>query len=157
VSYFKVYIPVTLNFSGNNMLLLSNRGHTDTVYERDDLKITLKVFLSDFDLSQLHAAVDAAINQLKTDNIEQVILAFPRSDNVKIDEHKELDEEWFAKVLKAWTEVESLVVANKVVSVGVADFQLPALRALYERSKLKPCVDHYNIEGCCVVCFLYLQ
>ena len=27
------------SFSGNNMLLLSNRGHTDTIYERDDLKV----------------------------------------------------------------------------------------------------------------------
>lgn len=133
------------------MLLLSNRGHTDTVYERDDLKITLKVFLSGFDLSQLHAAVDAAIYQLKIDSIEQLILSFPQSENVKLDEHKELDEEWFGKVLKTWTEVEALVDTKKVVSVGVADFELPALKALHERANLKPCVDHYNIEGCCVV------
>jgi glutamate--cysteine ligase regulatory subunit len=133
------------------MLLLSNRGHTDTVYERDDLKITLKVFLSGFEISQLHAAVDAAIYQLKTDNIEQLILAFPRSDNVKLDEQKELDEIWFEKVVHTWSEVEKLVESNKVVSAGVADFELPALKALYERSTIKPCVNHYNIEGCCVV------
>jgi diketogulonate reductase-like aldo/keto reductase len=71
-----------------------------------------------------------------------------------LDEHKELDEEWFAKITTAWARAESLVEGNKVVSVGVADFELPALKALYERSNLKPCVDHYNIEGCCVVGFL---
>lgn len=145
------YCLFVLSFRGNNILLLSNRGHTDTKYERDDLKITLKVFLSDFDLKQLHAAIDTTIYQLKTDNIEQVIVAFPRSENAKLDEKTELDEEWFQKVLKTWTEVESLVEANKIVSVGVADFELPALRALHERSSLKPCVDHYSIEGCCVV------
>lgn len=133
------------------MLLLTNKAEKDTVYERDDLKITLKVFLSGFDLQQLYDAVNGAITQLKTDNIEQLIISFPHTDDEKIDEHTELDEKWFEKVLESWNKIEELVHDNKVVSVGVADFELPALKALYERSDFKPSVNHYNIDGCCVV------
>ncbi|KAI6229569.1 GCS light chain [Aphelenchoides besseyi] len=144
-------LDANIDVTGNNMLLLSNRGHADTVYERDDLKITLKVFLSDFNVQQMHDAVDATINQLKTDNIEQLILALPHSENTKLDEHKELDGEWFERIAKAWSEAEKLVDSGKVVSVGVADFEYPALQKLIQTARHKPCVDHYNIEGCCVV------
>ncbi|KAI6188915.1 Purple acid phosphatase [Aphelenchoides besseyi] len=144
-------LDANIDVTGNNMLLLSNRGHADTVYERDDLKITLKVFLPDFNVQQMHDAVDATINQLKTDNIEQLILALPHSENTKMDEHKELDGEWFERIAKAWSEAEKLVDSGKVVSVGVADFEYPALQKLIQTARHKPCVDHYNIEGCCVV------
>ncbi|CAD5226087.1 unnamed protein product [Bursaphelenchus okinawaensis] len=145
-------LKADIDVTDNNMLLLTNRAKQDTVYDRDDLKITLKVFLSEFDLQQLNDAVDGVITQLNTDNIEQLIVSFPASEDTTLDEHVELDKEWFDKVLKAWNKIdEELVQTNKVVSVGVADFELPALKALYEFAEHKPCVNHYNIEGCCVV------
>ncbi|KAI6225215.1 Glutamate--cysteine ligase regulatory subunit [Aphelenchoides fujianensis] len=140
-----------IDVTENNSLLLSNRGHTDTVYERDDLKITLKIFLPDFNLQQMHDAVDATIQQLKSDNIEQLILSFPSSENAKIDERTELDAAWFERIAAAWAEAEKLVDSGKVVSLGVADFEHPALEKLLQTARHKPCADHYNIEGCCVV------
>lgn len=130
------------------MLLLAQPQPTDTDYERDDLKITLKIFLESFTFSHIQDSVDAVLNQLKTENIEQLIIAFPEPETV--DENT-VDAEWLQNVLRIWNELEQMVTSEKVVTVGVADFQLSQLKALYEAATLKPVVDHYNIEACCVV------
>lgn len=67
------------------------------------------------------------------------------------------DEEWFSNVLWLWNKVdEEFVATQKVFSVGVADLHLEALKELYDASRVKPCVDHFNLSKCCVVSyFLY--
>lgn len=63
-----------------------------------------------------------------------------------------LNEKWMEDVLRLWTSIdEEFVQTRKVFSVGVSDFHFEALRALYDASSLKPCVDHFNIDTCCVV------
>lgn len=55
------------------MVLLSDREDS-TTYDRNDLKITLKVFLQEFDIGHIENAIEATISQLETDNIEQLII-----------------------------------------------------------------------------------
>jgi hypothetical protein len=47
-----------------------------------------------------------------------------------------------------------LVEKRKVLSMGVADFQLPELDLLFQKAAHKPGIVHVFIDGCCVVCFL---
>ena len=44
---------------------------------RDQLKITLKIFLHDTDVGQLHAAVDAALAKLSTNRVDTLFVATP--------------------------------------------------------------------------------
>ena len=66
-------------FSKDGTLLLSDKVCSDSgaAYDRDDVKITLKLFMETFEYSQLDDAVESVLSQLKTDSIEQLILAFP--------------------------------------------------------------------------------
>ncbi|KAH7730808.1 Protein E01A2.1 a [Aphelenchoides avenae] len=141
-------LKADIDLSNNGMLLLAEPQPSDTDYERDDLKITLKVFLESFTYSHIQDSVEAVLSQLKTENIEQLIVAFPQPES---GDETNVDQEWLQNVLRIWNELEQMVASEKVVTVGVADFQLSQLKALYEAASLKPVVDHFNIEACCVV------
>ncbi|KAK0397046.1 hypothetical protein QR680_001953 [Steinernema hermaphroditum] len=130
----------------NGTVLLSECLH-DIMYERDDLKISLKVFLTEFDFGQITNAIEATLDQLKTDSIEQIIVAFPEMEG-ESDEDEKL---WRKNLISLWKNIESLVDSGKVVSAGVADLQLSQLEKLYDEADVKPCVNHFNIDGCCVV------
>ncbi|TMS36635.1 hypothetical protein L596_003754 [Steinernema carpocapsae] len=119
----------------------------DVNYDRDDLKISLKVFLTGFEFAQITSAIDATLDQLKTGNIEQIIVSFPECDG----DSDTADEKWMEGVVGLWKKIEELVNSGKVVSAGVADLQLNHLEKLYNAADVKPCVNHFNIEGCCVV------
>lgn len=161
----------TFQFSENGILLLADKSHRDSVYERDDLKITLKVFIESFNFEHVRSAIETSLAQLNITTIEQLIIAFPQPDESDDNDAKpngdsnantpstddsntsEFNAKWFEQVLQLWQKVETeLVDTGKVLSVGVADFHLAPLQKLYESvKKVKPYVDHFNIEGCCVV------
>jgi glutamate--cysteine ligase regulatory subunit len=130
--------------SDNGTLLLSAKDAPLT-HDRDDLKITLKVFLNEFSLNDVDSAIAAILLELKVDNIEQLIVDFPHSGD------DEVDNVWLEKVSAVWKELEKLVQNGKVISIGVADFNLKALKMLVDKVDVKPCVNHFSIDGCCVV------
>ncbi|VDN55572.1 unnamed protein product [Dracunculus medinensis] len=101
---------------------------------KDDLKITLKVFMSEFDAKQVEESVELALKQL---NI--------------IESDSEL-RIWLEKVLPVWKQFEKLVSNRFVYALGVADLDIAQLKALYEAAeKVRPMIDHYNTEHCCTV------
>ena len=65
------------------MMTTSSRDQLDddkkmiTKSSRDQLKITLKIFLHDFDASSLLAAVQAALNKLSTNRVNIIITTTP--------------------------------------------------------------------------------
>lgn len=65
-------------FRENETLLLADKKHRDPLYERDDLKITLKLFVKDFNYNSVCDAISSTMNELKIDRIEQLIIAFPQ-------------------------------------------------------------------------------
>lgn len=72
-----------LHFSNDGTLLLADKEHCGNSYERDDLKITLKLFMETFEFQHLKDATEAVLKQLETDVIEQLIIAFPPPGSVK--------------------------------------------------------------------------
>lgn len=141
-------LPSDTEIGDDGMLLLADKKHCDIAYERDDLKITLKLFIEKFEFQFIKNAVEAVLKQLQTDSIEQLILSFPEQPV----EENDSNEEWFTEVLKIWKESETTLVSKgKVLNMGVADFQLPELKRLFEAVTVKPRVVHVFIEGCCMV------
>ena len=61
-------------------MLLCDNDHMDN-YERDEIKITMKVFLSAWDVQQIDQAVTSLKEQLKTKDIE--VLSYLEELNIK--------------------------------------------------------------------------
>ncbi|VDK44795.1 unnamed protein product [Anisakis simplex] len=135
----------TLHFKNGDTISLAAMD-TNT-YPRNDLKITLKVFMSSMNFDQVVDCLDTTKDQLGVDSIEQLIMSF---DSVDIDEG-DIDEKWLENVLSVWEKLEALMERGEISTVGVADFDLVHLKALYENAKIKPRIDHFNIAGCCTV------
>uniref|UniRef100_A0A7E4V394 GCS light chain n=1 Tax=Panagrellus redivivus TaxID=6233 RepID=A0A7E4V394_PANRE len=125
--------------------LLLSAKETPLTYDRDDLKITLKVFINEFSVKEVDAAVAAVLTQLKIDSIEQLIIDFPHPGD------DEIDNTWVEKVVGVWKELEQHIQSGKIISIGVADFNLHALKELVNNVDIKPCVNHFSVDGCCVV------
>jgi len=72
-------LPESAKINDNEMLLLADKKHQRMeAYDRDDLKITLKLFTEDFNFSFVHDAIQATLSQLGVNIIEQLIVAFPQ-------------------------------------------------------------------------------
>uniref|UniRef100_A0A914WHK2 GCS light chain n=2 Tax=Plectus sambesii TaxID=2011161 RepID=A0A914WHK2_9BILA len=122
--------------------------------DRDSLKITLKVFLSRVDFEQVQQCLEATFEQLGTDHVEQLIVAFPpiQLDLPASASDAEEAAAWLEKVKGVWKQLETLVAKNQAFSLGVADLEVEQLKALFEWAEdVKPCIDHYNMDGCCAV------
>uniref|UniRef100_A0A0K0E497 GCS light chain n=1 Tax=Strongyloides stercoralis TaxID=6248 RepID=A0A0K0E497_STRER len=144
-------LPENAGVDEHGVLLLNSKSLSEEPFERDDLKITLKVFLNDFDFSQIEKAIDGTLKELKTDNIEQLIVSFPPfvcEDDVSEEEE---DRMFLKKVMIIWRDLENFVSTSKVTNLGVADFNVNQLKKLFDEANIKPCVNHFNIDSCCVV------
>ncbi|KAF8361513.1 hypothetical protein PRIPAC_88436 [Pristionchus pacificus] len=142
--------PAATDFRNNGTLLLCDNSHIDK-YERDDLKITMKLFLSRWCEKELKEAVDALKDQLATTSIELLIVAFPELEIVDGESEEEENKRWIKHVLPLWTSLEELIKSGEVVSLGVSDLSLNQLQTLCDEVDTRPTVDHLRIDGCCVV------
>jgi len=114
-------------------------------YDRDELKITLKLFLHSMDTTEIDECLQLTCQQLNIAYVDQFILALPEL------EHGEDIGQWLNIISPVWKRIEELTRERKIFSVGVADLLLPYLQALYDFAEIKPCINHYSIEGCCSV------
>ena len=103
------------------------------------------MFLNAFAWDEIESSINAILHELKVSSIEQIIIDFPHSGD------EEVDETWLQKVLAIWKELEARVTSQQVLALGVADFNLKALKVLFYQSTVKPSVNHFNIDGCCLV------
>ncbi|ULU11832.1 hypothetical protein L3Y34_015312 [Caenorhabditis briggsae] len=142
--------PIAADFKENSCLLLCDNDHMDN-YERDEIKITMKVFLSAWDVQQIEQAVTSLKEQLKTKDIEVLILSFPELD--LIDGESEDDEHlrWFDKVKPLYTYMEKLVETSEIASIGVSDFSARQLKEVLGHFDVKPSINHVRLDGCCQV------
>jgi len=119
-------------------IYITDDHSSDTKFDRRQHKITLKIFLENFDPKQVREAVEATLNEIHTDFIEQIILAFPQSDD-EIENRN--TQKWMEDVLKVWKEAEQLVHDKKAMVIGVADFQRDELEMLYDKVEILPRID----------------
>lgn len=91
---------------------------------------------------------------MKTDNIEQLIVSFPPFTTEEDISEEEEDNLFLEKVIKIWRDLEEFVGTSKVTNLGVADFNVNQLKKLFDAATIKPCVNHFNIDSCCVVSFV---
>ncbi|VDN04911.1 unnamed protein product [Thelazia callipaeda] len=130
----------------------SQKCHLNTI-ERNDMKTTLKVFMSSLDIQQVEESVNAALQAINIKSLSQLIIAFPPEDKfVMTSCTPDSVQQWLRKISPFWKSLGNLVKSQKVNSLGVADLDYEQLKALYESTdEYRPMIDHYNTEHCCTV------
>lgn len=111
--------------------------------EREDLKITVKIFLCSFlPPESIREAVEKALCDLDVKFIETALVALPDTE----------DEEVTLEMVKPyWKALEDLLHREMVWSIGVADLDKRLLEQLYEWAEVKPVINQVNLESCCVM------
>ena len=112
------------------------------IIHRDQLKITLKIFLHDCDVTALFAAVKAALSKLATNRVDMLFLATP----IEVIPHIGIgsgtvgpeQEEAKEQLQKLWKGVEQLIGEGKVGGAGLCDLHPPVFIQIYEEAEIKP-------------------
>ncbi|XP_075736456.1 glutamate-cysteine ligase modifier subunit isoform X2 [Rhipicephalus microplus] len=110
------------------------------IKERSTLKITVKVFLSDFDAAALESATRKVLEELGVSELDSLIVAFPPSAKSSTE-----------KVRPLWAAAEQIYREGLALSVGVSDLDTAQLRDLHSWAEVKPSVNQVNLDSCCVI------
>lgn len=127
----------------------------DQYLPRDQLKITLKIFLHDADVEQLFAAVAAALAKLSTNRVDTLFIATPPdllplvgigsgAAGAEQDEARQ-------QLLELWRGVEQLISDGKVGGAGLCDLHPPVFVSIFKEATIKPTSIQVNLKSCCVV------
>ncbi|CAH1785864.1 unnamed protein product [Owenia fusiformis] len=126
----------------NDLEIISKRVEAEklTPEEREQLKITVKIFMGSLDPTALSDAVSRAMSDLGTTFIETVLVSFPEKLGEDLESIKPL-----------WNRLEDFHADDTVYGIGVCDMSKDLLEQLYDWAKVKPCINQVNLESCCVM------
>ncbi|KAG9350875.1 hypothetical protein JZ751_024764 [Albula glossodonta] len=140
-----------------------------TPEEREELKVSVKLFISGSDCSSIRNAVDMACVSLGVSQLDSVIIApppLPEGDALTLGHLQPL-----------WAGLESLVQGQKIAAIGTSDLDKALLEQLYNWAKVfgkqvlslrytfppvismvllhcvkvKPSSNQVNLASCCVM------
>ncbi|XP_003402709.2 glutamate--cysteine ligase regulatory subunit isoform X1 [Bombus terrestris] len=129
--------------TGENPIII--QGVEDNALQdinREDVKITVKVFISSPDVSLLKEAVDQVCSFLNINAIESLVIAYSS---------KESPEELLESLKHLWTGVEEYVKIGKLSSVGLSDLNTNMFIDLFQWANIKPNIVQISLATCCVV------
>ncbi|XP_069795396.1 glutamate--cysteine ligase regulatory subunit [Narcine bancroftii] len=111
--------------------------------EREELKVSAKLFLNDSDPSGIKDAVEKACSALAVSQLDSVILASPPlADGASLS---------LAHLQPYWEELETLVRSQSIVAIGTSDLDKVLLEQLYQWAQVKPSSNQVNLASCCVM------
>uniref|UniRef100_UPI00398F58DD glutamate--cysteine ligase regulatory subunit-like isoform X2 n=1 Tax=Pristiophorus japonicus TaxID=55135 RepID=UPI00398F58DD len=111
--------------------------------EREDIKLTAKLFVCRFEASMVKEAVARACLELGVTQLDSVILApLPLSEGQHCT---------WQGLEPYWRELEISVRDGKVSSIGVSDLDLKELEALCQQAQVQPSSNQVNLNSCCVI------
>lgn len=107
--------------------------------DRQNLKITVKIFLSESKPSYLTNALERTMSHLGVNMIDSLIVSVENSQITLL------------QIQPLWTVLEDFVLKEKLGTIGFSDLDTNLLRNLYEWAKIKPSINQVNLESCCVM------
>ncbi|NWV28286.1 GSH0 ligase, partial [Origma solitaria] len=111
--------------------------------ERDELKVSAKLFIVGSNSSSIRDAVDLACSALGVAQLDSVIIAPP-----PVEDGTNLSLEYLQPY---WKELENLVQNKKIVAIGTSDLDKTLLEQLYLWAQVKPSSNQVNLASCCVM------
>lgn len=125
---------------GDTIECISTKHKTSVSQEsRKDLKLTVKVFLSEATTEALVNAVDKTMFHLGVTTIDSLVVSVS---------HEQLS---LPCIQPLWEMLENMVHNERIVAIGCSDLSSTQLEDLYKWSKVKPSINQVNLESCCVM------
>ncbi|KAM4547839.1 glutamate--cysteine ligase regulatory subunit [Odontesthes bonariensis] len=114
-----------------------------TPEEREEVKVSVKLFLCEPGQSAIRDAVEMACQTLAVSQLDSVIIAPPGP--------VEGDGQTLAHLQPAWEELEALVRSQKIAAIGTSDLDKDLMEQLYNWAQVKPSSNQVNLASCCVM------
>lgn len=114
-----------------------------TPEEREELKVSAKLFLCESNKSSIKDAVEMACQTLAVSQLDSVIIAPPGPP--------EGDKPTLSLLQPAWEELEALVRSQQIAAIGTSDLDKDLLEQLYNWAQVKPSSNQVNLASCCVM------
>ncbi|KAF0042241.1 hypothetical protein F2P81_005773 [Scophthalmus maximus] len=130
-------LPDTLDCS------VSQATDAITPEEREEVKVSVKLFLCESLQSSIRDAVEMACQTLAVSQLDSVIIAPPGL--------LEGDSQTLAHLQPAWEELETLVRSQRIAAIGTSDLDKDLLEQLYNWAQVKPSSNQVNLASCCVM------
>uniref|UniRef100_A0A8C5RMP6 Glutamate--cysteine ligase regulatory subunit n=1 Tax=Laticauda laticaudata TaxID=8630 RepID=A0A8C5RMP6_LATLA len=111
--------------------------------EREELKVSAKLFVTRSNSSSIREAVNMTCSALGVDQLDSVIVSPPPTEdgiNFSLEYLKPY-----------WTELENLVQNKKIVAIGTSDLDKTLLEQLFRWAQVKPSSNQVNLASCCVM------
>ncbi|XP_027022236.1 glutamate--cysteine ligase regulatory subunit [Tachysurus fulvidraco] len=122
---------------------IAQNSEVITPEEREELRVSVKLFLTESDCSSIMNAVDMACVSLGVSQLDSVIIAPP-----PLPEGETLT---LAHLQPLWAELEKIVQSQKAASIGTSDLDKTQLEELYNWAQVKPSSNQVNLASCCVM------
>lgn len=133
----------TENFSDTLDCSIPEATDAITPEEREELKVSAKLFLCESGHSSIKDAVEMACQTLTVSQLDSVIIAPPGPP--------EEDSPTLSQLQPAWEELEALVRSQQIAAIGTSDLDKDLLEQLYIWAKVKPSSNQVNLASCCVM------
>ncbi|XP_047442555.1 glutamate--cysteine ligase regulatory subunit [Mugil cephalus] len=114
-----------------------------TPEEREEVKVSVKLFLCESGQSSIRDAVEMACQTLAVSQLDSVIIAPPGPS--------EGDSQSLTHLQPAWEELEALVRSQRIAAIGTSDLDKDLLEQLYNWAQVKPSSNQVNLASCCVM------
>jgi len=111
--------------------------------DRQDSKVTLKLFLYSLDQKDIIAAINRGLRSTSVDYLDNIILSFSG--------YSKAGALTLEHIQKAWDVLENQVAAGKVRMIGLSDVDTQLFIQLYDLASVKPGIIQINLATCCVV------
>ncbi|KAM7012109.1 glutamate--cysteine ligase regulatory subunit [Tautogolabrus adspersus] len=141
--WFSARKPTSKDFTDTLDCSIPQPTDAITPEEREELKVSAKLFLCEAVQSSIRDAVDMACQLLAVSQLDSVIIAPPGP--------LEGDSLLLAHLQPAWEELEALVRSQKIAAIGTSDLDKDLLEQLYNWAQVKPSSDQVNLASCCVM------
>lgn len=120
----------------------ADRGsnHVTEEFDRENLKVSVKVFVSAPKKEVLQEALENVFTALNVFRIDSLVLACKLEPSAVLSGLQDM-----------WTVIEELAEQKKFGDVGVSDIDTDVFITLYNWAKVKPTIIQINLAVCCVV------
>lgn len=111
------------------------RAIKESGLDRQEIFLTTKVWNNQQSYEDTLASVEESLNKLQTSYLDLLLIHWPNPIELRENEA------WKLRNTEVWRALESLYQAKKVRTIGVSNFQIKHLEALFASVSIKPMVN----------------
>ncbi|CAK8674707.1 unnamed protein product [Clavelina lepadiformis] len=144
----KSEIPSITTQCSHGGVFINNEKDTEWSKERnrDDIKLTVKLFLWKNDAEIVKEAVLTVIDYYQCEKIDLLLLSLPPTSNCP---HNTFRSVKYQDIREVWIQLCNLAADGFITELGVCDMDEPSLKDICESSDVKPVANQINLQECC--------